>query len=279
MSCRETEFQWKNFGFSGVSREKFYLWQWRVPPVLIIIYKILISAILISTLLYNIATYYSPIPWLAFTTYWTYTLLTTYHVVHTVVLLHHAMSSTCHTCLSRPSFEEHHRHFKEREENSHPTEETNLIVRNQQQNDDLPLHLIILWIVYSVLNAACPFVTCGFYILIATPENAFLPRELVVHALNTVIVLIDQMVSAIPVRLFHFTFPIIYGLVYYLFSILYWMADHKHVVYKILLDWNHPALPFGMLFVTSTVTVTFHCISYGIYRARSAIYNRLARGN
>ncbi|XP_067649952.1 protein rolling stone-like [Haliotis asinina] len=278
MSDRKRECQWRNFGFSGVSRERFYIWQWRVPPIVIVIYRILITSYLTTTLWYNTLTYHSPIPWPAFSTYWTYTLLTTYHVAHAVVVVHHVWASTCHNFLSRPSHEEHHRPFQAPKENSHPAEGTELIVRNQQENE-LPLHLIFLWIMYTVVNTACPAVTCGFYLFIATEKTAIQPRELFVHALNSVVVLIDQMVSAIPVRLLHFPFPVVFGLLYYLFSIVYWMADHKHVIYKAVLDWNHPTLPFGVIFVTSFWAVVLHCISYGIYRGRLAIYYRLVRGN
>ncbi|XP_067648759.1 protein rolling stone-like [Haliotis asinina] len=280
MSYRESltsELQWKNFGFSGASGAKFYVWQWRVPPILIVIYKILMSAYLISTLLYNFLTFQSDIPWPAYFTSWTYTLLTTYHVVHAVVVLHHVRTSTCHTCFSLSLREEHHRPFQKQLET--PADETRPVVPSQQQSDDVPLHLIILWIMYGVCNAMCPIVTCMWYATVATPDDAFLPRELFVHAINSVVVLIDQMVSATPVRLLHFPFPVVFGLVYYLFSIFYWMADTKHVLYEKVLDWNHPALPFGMIFFTSCVAVIFHCISYGIYRGRLAIYYRLVRGN
>ncbi|XP_046569890.1 protein rolling stone-like [Haliotis rubra] len=279
MSCRETlasEFQWKNFGFNGVSREKFYLWQWRVPPIVIVIYKILLSAYLISTLLYNFRTFESDIPWPAFLTSWTYTLLTTYHVVHTVVVLHHTMSSTCHTCLSQPTREEHQRELTE---NFNPAEGTQTILPSQEQNNDLPRHLIILWILYGVINAVCPGVTIMWYATVATTEDSFLPQELFVHALNTVVVLVDQMICAIPVRLLHFTFPIAYGLVYSLFSGLYWMAEHKHVLYGKVLDWNHPAIPFGMVFATSCLAAAYHGVSYGIYRARLSLYHTLERSN
>ncbi|XP_071109011.1 protein rolling stone-like [Haliotis cracherodii] len=282
MTWRKTlafEFQMKNFGFSGVPQDRFYMWQWRVPPIAMILYKILLSAYLMSSLIYNVLTFEdsSGIPWPAFVTNWTYTLLMTYHVVHTVVLLLRYMTVTCHTCLQQPSGQEHFRHFYELQE-SDPLEETQLAVPSQQRGDHLPPHLIFLWILYSILNSICPIVTALWYTSVATPEERYLPRELCVHVLNTVAILVDQMVSAIPVRLLHACFPVSYGLVYYLFSILYWMADHKHVLYGKMLDWNHPAIPFVMVIVTSCAAAVLHAGTYCIYKARLSIYHRLERG-
>ena len=44
------------------------------------------------------------------------------------------------------------------------------------------------------------------------------------HAFNTVFMVTDLMISARPVSLYHAYLPIIYGLLYSLFSLLYWLA-------------------------------------------------------
>ena len=55
------------------------------------------------------------------------------------------------------------------------------------------------------------------------------------------LLLLDLLVTGLPVRVLHFIYADIFVLTYMLFSFLYWLADtHNHVLYPGLLDWTQP---------------------------------------
>ena len=47
------------------------------------------------------------------------------------------------------------------------------------------------------------------------------PMSQLKHSLNTIYVLIDMFANAVPVRLYHMIYPLVVGLVYCLFNVLY----------------------------------------------------------
>ena len=66
----------------------------------------------------------------------------------------------------------------------------------------------------------------------------------ITHLFNSVYIVVDLFVTAMPVRLFHFVYPMIYAIVYIIFSVIYWAADGVNqngfdYIYEPL-DWDSP---------------------------------------
>ncbi len=97
--------------------------------------------------------------------------------------------------------------------------------------------------------------------------------------MNTGYVLFDFCINAIPVRLLHFYQPLLYGTVYFLFTICYWQLDGTNeegspYIYEIL-DYDDnlgKALGFG--FVMLGAAAVIHVIWWALYRFKVFIYTK-----
>ena len=124
---------------------------------------------------------------------------------------------------------------------------------------------IIVTIVY--FSALFPYigVTKGFI------------HDLDVHAFNTLQIFIDMAIIARPLRLLHAIYPLIYGAIYLIFSVIYWSQDKKNnVLYPGVLDWNQPGrtgLNMGLLAVLGIPLLQL--ILFGIFRLRLYVYKRV----
>ena len=54
------------------------------------------------------------------------------------------------------------------------------------------------------------------------------------HSFNTLLSILDLIISARPVSLYHAYLPVMYGLLYSLFSLLYWLLGGKQIIHLTL---------------------------------------------
>ena len=93
-------------------------------------------------------------------------------------------------------------------------------------------------------------------------------NDISVHALNVVLILIEQYLGAVPSRLTHVVHPLVYGLTYTLFSLIpYYTMDL--VLYPFILDWSNPGLT-----VISILGIILYCcvaqlVLFLIYREKN----------
>ena len=121
------------------------------------------------------------------------------------------------------------------------------------------------------------------------------------HAVNTIVCLIDIWISGRPWKSFHFIYAIFFGLYYAAFSLIYWGAGGTGICYVEreghltpanqlveqngqwcdpfiypILDWaNHPGIAVGMLFGGCIVFPLLHFFWLGISRLREWIFYRI----
>ena len=102
------------------------------------------------------------------------------------------------------------------------------------------------------------------------PEFAASPLDINIHGVNSIIMLLDNFFTAIPVRLLHVIYPIIYGAIYVIFSAIYFAFDpENHVVYPGLLDWRSPGVTIAVIVVVVGVLLPLIQLAwYGWYRLR-----------
>ena len=104
--------------------------------------------------------------------------------------------------------------------------------------------------------------------------------DISLHLLGTIALILDVFISAFPIRLAHVVYPLIYGLMYVLFSLLYcYLGGAKIVgdcdIYPVL-DWEigeiDPTLGYiVMCFIFFLLGFSMY---YSIYRMRLIIYYR-----
>lgn len=79
-----------------------------------------------------------------------------------------------------------------------------------------------LWVIYNIAAVAATVVTLSFWLLIFRYTNGASALSVVVHGVNSIVMVGDTMLSSIPVRLFHVVYPMLYSATYIVFTVIYW---------------------------------------------------------
>ncbi|KAK7482771.1 hypothetical protein BaRGS_00025937 [Batillaria attramentaria] len=300
MSCctqvlRE-ELQWRRIGFDGVKAERFCLSQWRIPAVIYLLYRFVLMAYVIFWLGYTSHFHSNPPQvWEAYLTNWTYTLLAVFltcHflaaiVFHVQVRLRPGPPSPLRSCFGRPNPEVHRRLFVESESNVQENSEYEYGSDAESENSSLlqgrvvcrpPWYMCVVWVLFSAVSSGGVMVTMVFFTFLYPSlkgADGIGLENLQVHLLNSVIIVLEHIVTGVPFRLLHVIYPFLYGLTYMIFSVIYWAVDHDHVMYPIL-DWNKPGPTTGYVLMIGFVIIpVFHTCFFLIYKAKLALYRCL----
>ena len=88
------------------------------------------------------------------------------------------------------------------------------------------------------------------------------------HGIISVIVFIDNTVSAIPIQILHVIYPVIFGWVYVAFTLIYYEMDpENNILYPGLLNWNKPGITIGVILVVTILLMPLIQLAwYGWYR-------------
>ena len=92
------------------------------------------------------------------------------------------------------------------------------------------------------------------------------------HAINYVLLLIDLFLNDIPIRFLHFIYPVGYGVVYVIFTVILWASDFVSAVYPVLNWEQNPSI--AAMWSLITVLVLFpvlHAFHFGLYHLRAWI--------
>jgi len=135
----------------------------------------------------------------------------------------------------------------------------------------------IAWIVYTTALSASLVTDIAFWALLSTnlpPSALASPFNIHEHAINYVLLFVDLFLNNIPLRILHFVYPIGYGLVYTIFTVILWAADHTDAVYPGFLDWeSNPGLSALITMLVSFVALpVIHVLwHYWLYQLRVLI--------
>ncbi|XP_046369557.2 uncharacterized protein LOC124144271 [Haliotis rufescens] len=138
----------------------------------------------------------------------------------------------------------------------------------------LPWYSKISWLLSNIVSTFAIIVTAIFFGVLYTSTAAISLEDMNVHALNTVFIVVDNVVSARPMRLLHVIYPVVYGLCYVVFSAIYWAYDHRNVIYPIVLDWNNVGLTLGVTSGITVLTCVLHVVQFALYRLRLFVYEK-----
>ncbi|RUS88374.1 hypothetical protein EGW08_003886 [Elysia chlorotica] len=111
---------------------------------------------------------------------------------------------------------------------------------DDQDAPPLAWYFKLSWLLSDIVTPVSPIVTLIFFTAMWSGGTLDIYNANT-HAMNSVLVFLDQVISARPIRLLHVVAPIAYGLVYQSFNAVFWSFDHKeHVIYPGVIDWNMP---------------------------------------
>ena len=135
----------------------------------------------------------------------------------------------------------------------------------------------MVWILYTTALTGVLATDIAFWALLSRNSSAsFLssPFNIHEHAIDYVLLLIDLFVNKIPLRLLHFVYPIGYGLVYTIFTVILWAADYRDAVYDVVLDWERfpgNATLITMLFSFIALPLIHVLWHFWLFKLRSLI--------
>lgn len=140
----------------------------------------------------------------------------------------------------------------------------------------VPWYIRLDWLLYNVSSVAAIIVTVVFFSTLyrlLNPNGGLDWKDGTMHLSNSILVLVDVSLCAIPVRLLHGFYCLIYGLLYMIFSIIYWALDHNNVIYPRVLDWNNPLATSVVTLLLLIVAVPVLQVAFfGLYRFRIRVY-------
>ncbi|XP_008199214.1 protein rolling stone-like [Tribolium castaneum] len=93
-----------------------------------------------------------------------------------------------------------------------------------------------------------------------------------VHANNSVLMMIDLFVVAHPIRLLHCCYPVVFGICYVVFTVIFYAAggtttEGQVIIYDIL-DWRKPGTTTVICLAALAFTVIVHVSCWGLYKFR-----------
>ncbi|GAB6021151.1 hypothetical protein CHUAL_003782 [Chamberlinius hualienensis] len=140
----------------------------------------------------------------------------------------------------------------------------------------------LMWICDNIASTMAIGVTVVFWACLFDRQQ---PPSLVTihtHGINAVYVLLDQLFCRRPRHLSHFYQPIIFGVVYVIFSAIYWGSGGtdphgRHYVYPFL-DWEKPlkSSMFAIIF-SVIVAAVIYLLLYGLYILRTFVHSKLSK--
>ncbi|XP_015777302.1 PREDICTED: protein rolling stone-like [Acropora digitifera] len=98
---------------------------------------------------------------------------------------------------------------------------------SQEVSQDIPLFWYhkALWVLYNIASTAAVLVTIAFWTFLGGTGA----MSVFTHAINSVLAVVDTMLSSVPVRLFHAAYPMLYFIVYVIFTVIYWAAGEPSI--------------------------------------------------
>lgn len=266
-----------------------------MPPVVFFVYRLLTAAWCTGSLLYltlDTVGRHNEHNVMMFLTTWTYLALTIYFVSAFILVVIDAISGCCNSNSLKTTSKirqapgdsdtQTNEHFPEASE----THSLTISERNSKGYDEddfsgvklldpITWRMKITWIFANVIYTSALMVTIVYYILIFNSEFGGDFMDFNVHLISSVLILIDAVVVARPVRILHVLHPILYGLAYLLFSLVYWLKDKKHnILYENVINFNKPWLTTECVCAIGLIGVpTIHMLHFGIYRLRLFIYH------
>ncbi|XP_067685487.1 protein rolling stone-like [Haliotis asinina] len=103
-------------------------------------------------------------------------------------------------------------------------------------------YMKVSWLLNSVVTVNSVTQISVFYWIFIFRYQELTLLRLILHGMNSIYVLTNRLITAIPVSVYHVVYPLIYGVIYTSFSILYHILGRTNGkgqphIYKIL-DWS-----------------------------------------
>lgn len=142
----------------------------------------------------------------------------------------------------------------------------------------------LAWVTYSIAVTVAPLITFAYFCVVvplstaADTELLLNVANLNLHAVNSLVVVVESLLFAIPSRLAFVVYSDAFFAAYVVANVAFWSADReRNVLYPVIGDWGnywHVGLP--LTFVALLVGIPLiHAVHFLKYRLQIAAYERV----
>jgi len=279
----KNEFCRKKILFRDCNRCNMYMSQWWDVGVPLLVWRVVVAISALVVISLALSGTDTQVPQVAYFTIWSYIMLTLYFIVSSIVSIYSVYADRNTLAIPRevhvtaPQDEEGFTGSSvEPPSDIRSTEVLDReLVRNraagEQEGESLPWYMVIQWILYNIALPNAILVTIIYWsvlypMLTAHGFNTSL-LDVCLHGLNTLAMITEQYLSAIPTRLLHVIYPMTYAIIYGIFSGILYGVD-KIVLYPYVLDWSQPGITMGSLCGILLFFIIAQFVLFVIYRAQ-----------
>ncbi|CAB3256388.1 unnamed protein product [Arctia plantaginis] len=147
----------------------------------------------------------------------------------------------------------------------------------------LPWYVKVYWLLYNITIPVAFLITVFYWGILRTAKKSvnYAPNpvlDVMLHGVNSVVMLIELFCSAHPSRLMHVMQPLWFAGAYMLFTIIYYFAGGQDpwgnpFIYPVV-DWSKPEQTLVVITLTALFLALMHLIVVGLASARDAIAKR-----
>ncbi|XP_070201697.1 protein rolling stone-like [Littorina saxatilis] len=290
MNAVREEFKLKHFCFGGVKTERFCYFLWNLPGWVYLCYRAVLMVYTVTCVGY-IATH-RPVQvpdarWWSYLTQWSNLSLCLHLSLHCAVAVFvHCRKKIGGHRIDPTTQDDPGRKNDDNNTNcccvhlcTRPTSNAHQARLFAGESDDRPpWYVCLVWISFNITSTLSLMVTLVYYVFYRlipfyNPDIASF-ANVQKHAINTLIVMIEHCVTAVPCRLYHVIYPLLFCIVYLIYSVIVWADDRTMIVYPNFLDWRYPEKTICWMALAGLVAIpVLHALFFGIHKAKMAIYD------
>ncbi|XP_026462550.1 protein rolling stone-like [Ctenocephalides felis] len=158
----------------------------------------------------------------------------------------------------------------------------NAVERNSANNPSrMTLFAKTYWVLHTLTVNSAIVITAVYWVMVFNPEEGFNVVTVMVHIVNSVVMIIDLFLVAHPVRLLHMHWSLMFAILYLTFSWIYYCAGGlsrkmEPFIYTAL-DWRKPGISIGFCLFGLVCYVLVHTLVFFLAWLRRLIYLRVVK--
>ncbi|XP_070571534.1 protein rolling stone-like [Ptychodera flava] len=138
--------------------------------------------------------------------------------------------------------------------------------KDGSKNRHTPWYFMLSWLLYNISAIVAPVVTLIYWAALYQGYGIEV-HDFHVHAVNFIAMALEVAVSAMPVRYVHVIYPLIYGICYMTFTLIYWGIT-GNVVYAILDYSDNPGLATASIFGCFFLILIFQLLLWAVFKLK-----------
>lgn len=143
---------------------------------------------------------------------------------------------------------------------------------NVLKSREMPTGFKFYWALHNIALITSFAVTIIYWSILHNDKIPLDAANILSHAMNSVIMFLDILIVAYPLRLYHVIQPIAFGVSFGIFSYIYYVCGgvnlHGHPFIYNVLDWRKPEKASITVFGTLTLAIIVHILLFWIYKLR-----------